>query len=90
MEKIVARRLTVMAEFQPILHSHQIEDRRQKSAINTVMALIHEVQANWRTRKRTYVTSFVTLDVKNAYPHIGLAQFARIYITIGLPEILIR
>ena len=79
-----------MAEFQLILHSHQIGGRRQKSAINAVMALIHEVQANWRTRKRTYVTSFVTLDVKNAYPHVGLAQFARVCMTIGLPEILIR
>jgi hypothetical protein len=40
MEKIVARRLAVMAEFKTLLHIHQIGGRRQKSAINTVMILI--------------------------------------------------
>jgi hypothetical protein len=40
MEKIIARRLAVIAEFKTLLHIYQIGDRRQKSAINAVMVLI--------------------------------------------------
>jgi hypothetical protein len=46
MEKIIARRLAVMAEFKTLLHMHQIGGRKQKSAINAVMVLIQKVQAN--------------------------------------------
>jgi hypothetical protein len=40
MEKIITRRLAVMAEFKTLLYMHQIGGRRQKSAINVVMVLI--------------------------------------------------
>jgi hypothetical protein len=40
MEKIIARRLAVMAKFKTLLHIHQIRDHRQKSIINAVMVLI--------------------------------------------------
>jgi hypothetical protein len=40
MEKIIARRLAVMAKFKTLLHMHQIGGRRQKFAINAVMVLI--------------------------------------------------
>jgi hypothetical protein len=40
MEKIVARRLAVIAEFKILLYMHQIGGRRQKSAINAVIILI--------------------------------------------------
>ena len=43
MEKIVARRLIVMAEFKTLLYMHQIGGRRQKSAIDAVMVLIQKV-----------------------------------------------
>jgi hypothetical protein len=46
MEKIIARRLAIMAEFKTLLHMHQIGGRRQKSAINAVMILIQKIQAN--------------------------------------------
>jgi hypothetical protein len=40
MEKIIARRLAVMAEFKTLLYIYQIGDRRQKSAIDAVIVLI--------------------------------------------------
>jgi hypothetical protein len=46
MEKIIVRKLAVIAEFKTLLHMHQIGGRRQKSAINAVMVLIQKVQAN--------------------------------------------
>jgi hypothetical protein len=90
MEKIIARRLAVIAEFKTLLHIHQIGGRRQKSAINAVMVLIQKMQANWRTRKRGSITSVLTLDIKNAYPTVRAAPFAKIYIRIKLPTELIK
>jgi Reverse transcriptase (RNA-dependent DNA polymerase) len=90
MEKIVARRLAVMAEFKTLLHMHQIGGRRQKSAIDAVMVLIQKVQANWRTRKRGSITSVLALDVKNAYPTVRAAPFAKICIQLKLPTELIK
>jgi hypothetical protein len=80
MEKIIARRLAVMAEFKTLLYMHQIGGRRQKSAINAVMVLIQKMQANWRTRKRDSITSVLALDIKNAYLTVRTAPFAKIYI----------
>jgi hypothetical protein len=90
MEKIIARRLAIMAEFKTLLHMHQIGGRRQKSAINAVMVLIQKIQANWRTRKRNSITSVLTLDVKNAYPTIRATPFAKICIQLKLPTELIK
>jgi hypothetical protein len=90
MEKIVTRRLAVIAEFKTLLHMHQIGGRKQKSAIDAVMVLIQKVQANWRTRKRGSITSVLALDVKNAYPTVRAAPFAEICILLGLPTELIK
>ena len=90
MEKIVARKLAVMAEFKTLLHMHQIRDRRQKSAIDAVMVLIHKMQANWRIRKRGSITSVLTLNIKNAYPTVRAAPFAKICIRMKLPTELIK
>jgi hypothetical protein len=40
MEKIIARRLVIMAEFKTLLYIYQIGGRRQKSVINAVIVLI--------------------------------------------------
>jgi Reverse transcriptase (RNA-dependent DNA polymerase) len=89
-EKIIAKRLAAIAKIKTLLHSHQIGGRKQKSAIDAVMALIYKVQANWRTRKRVnWVTSIVTLDVKNAFGHVGTAQFVTVCMKLGLPTELI-
>jgi uncharacterized membrane protein len=90
MEKIVARRLAIMIKFKTLLHMHQIGDRKQKSAINTVMVLIQKVQANWRTKKRDSITSILALDIKNAYPTVRAAPFAKICIQLKLPTELIK
>jgi hypothetical protein len=42
-EKIITRRLAIMAEFKTLLHMHQIGGRKQKSAINAVIVLIQKV-----------------------------------------------
>jgi hypothetical protein len=54
------------------------------------MVLIQKVQANWRTRKRGFITSILALDVKNAYPTVRAALFAKICIQLKLPTELIK
>jgi hypothetical protein len=90
MEKIIAQRLAIIAEFKTLLHMHQIGGRKQKSAIDAVMILIQKMQANWRTRKRDSITSVLALDIKNAYPTVRTAPFAKICIRMKLPTKLIK
>jgi hypothetical protein len=54
------------------------------------MVLIQKVQANWRIRKRGSITSVLVLDIKNAYPTIRTALFAKICIRMKLPTKLIK
>jgi hypothetical protein len=48
------------------------------------------MQANWRTRKRDSITSVLALDIKNAYPTVRAAPFAKICIRIKLLTELIK
>jgi hypothetical protein len=90
MNKIIAQRLAIMAEFKTLLYMHQIGGRKQKSAINIVMVLIQKMQANWRTRKRDFITSALILDIKNVYLTVRAAPFAKICIRMKLPTELIQ
>jgi hypothetical protein len=48
------------------------------------------VQANWRTRKRGFITSVLALDIKNAYLTVRAAPFAKICIRMKLLTELIK
>jgi hypothetical protein len=48
------------------------------------------MQANWRTRKRGSITSVLVLDIKNVYPTVRVASFAKICIRIKLSTELIK
>jgi hypothetical protein len=48
------------------------------------------MQANWRTRKRDSITSVLALNIKNAYPTVRAAPFAKICIRMKLPTELIK
>jgi hypothetical protein len=89
-EKIIARKLAIMAEFKTLLHIYQIKGRRQKSIINAVIILIQKMQANWRIRKRDSITSVLALDIKNAYLTVRITPFAKIYIRMKLPTEFIK
>ena len=42
-EKIIATRLSCLAESTDLLDSNQMDGRRQKSAINAVLSLVHNI-----------------------------------------------
>jgi hypothetical protein len=71
LEKLMAMRLGQLAESHDILHVNQIGGHPKWSAIDAVMVLMHDVEANV---KRGLVTSSLFLDVRGAFDNVSSAQ----------------
>src|SRR5438876_9337037 len=63
-EKIMAIRLAYLAETTNLLYFDQMGGRRKKSAIDTVMTLVHDIQF---AQKKKKITSALFIDVKGAF-----------------------
>jgi hypothetical protein len=74
-EKIVARRLSYLAEANQLLHPQQMGGRRQRTALDAAMALTHDIQCANRERE---VTSVLFMDVKGAFDHVSKAQLLQV------------
>src|SRR6266536_2607056 len=81
-EKIITARLTYLTKTTDLLYSNQISERRKKSAIDTIITLIHNIQVAKQDKK---VTSALFIDIKGAFNHISANQLIKIYINLGLP-----
>jgi hypothetical protein len=68
-EKIIATRLGYLAETTDLLHSEQIGSRSQKSAINTVIALTHDIQL---AKTEGLKSSCLFLNIKGAFDHVSI------------------
>ncbi len=67
-EKIIATRLAYLAKITDLLHFDQIGGRRKKSAIDTIITLIHDIQVAKQDKK---ITSALFIDVKGAFDHMS-------------------
>ncbi len=68
-EKIIATRLSKLAEVSDLLYEDQMRGRRQRSAVNAALCLTHDIQlANHH--KRTL--SALLLNIKRAFDHVSL------------------
>ena len=67
-EKIIAERLTFLANTLNIVYFDQMSSRRQISAVDAVMSLIHDVQLAKHENKST---SVLFMNVKEAYDHVS-------------------
>ena len=67
-EKIIATRLFFLAESTDLLDSDQIGGRRQNSAIDVVLSLVHDIQLAKHEKK---VTSILFIDIKKAFDHVS-------------------
>ena len=88
-EKILAKRLSNLAEIpnSDLLYHDQMGGRPRKSAIDSVLSLVHDIQlARHKNRK----TSTLFLDVKGAFDHVSVYQLLRICARLGLPRSLIK
>ena len=67
-ERILARRLSYLAETTSLLHPSQIGSRLHKSAIDAALLLKNEVETNKANKLKT---STLFLDVKGAFDHVS-------------------
>lgn len=85
-ERIMAQRLSHLAETTNLLHSSQIGGRLKKSAIDAALLLKHQVESN---KLRRWKTTTLFMDVKGAYDHVAKYRLLNILLELGLPLSLI-
>ena len=82
-EKIIATRLSYIAETTNLLEINQMSDRKQKSAIDAVMTLVHDIQLAKHENK---ATSVLFIDIKEAYDHVSANHLLKICQKLKLPK----
>ena len=82
-EKIIATRLSCLAESTDLLDSNQMGGRRQKSAIDAVLSLVHDIQL---AKHGKQVTSVLFMDIKGAFDHVSANQMLKICQKLQLPK----
>ena len=80
-KKIIARRLTYLANISNIVYFDQMGSRKQISAIDAVMSLVHDIQL---AKHNNEDTSVLFMDVKGAYDHVSANQLLKICQDLGL------
>lgn len=85
-EKIIATRLSYLAFTTDLLYHDQIGGRKQRSAIDAVMSLVHDIQA---AKSNKLITSALFLDIKGAFDHVSANKLLKICQKLGLPKSLI-
>ncbi|KAJ8063433.1 hypothetical protein OCU04_008652 [Sclerotinia nivalis] len=85
-ERILAQRLSYLAETTKLLHHSQMGGRQKKSAIDTVLLLTTEIERNSRIQKKT---SALFLDVKGAFDYVSKNRLLDICKKLHLPTSLI-
>ena len=81
-EKIIAVQLSYTAEINDkLLNFDQMEGRKQRSAIDAVLNLVHDAQM---TKSRGNTLICLLLDVKGAFDHVALKQLVKILIKLKI------
>jgi len=87
-EKIIAVQLFYTAEINnKLLNFDQMKGRKQRSAINAVLNLVHDVQMT-KSRENTLIC--LLLDVKEVFDHVVLKQLIKILIKLKISVNLIN
>ena len=81
-EKIIANRLSYLAENTDLLYPEQIGGRIQKSAIDAALALTHDIEL---ARNRGLKSSALLLDIKGAFDHVSKNQLLGFCQRLKLP-----
>ena len=68
-EKIIATRLSHLAESTDLLNFDQMGGRRQKSAIDAILSLVHDIQL---AKHEKQVTSILFMNIKGAFDHVSV------------------
>ena len=82
-EKIMANRLVYYGQVSSILHNDQYGGRKNKSAIDAVTHLIHDIQ-NAFVQNKVITAAF--LDIKGAFDYVSKNQLVKIMKKMKLPK----
>src|SRR6266487_6973205 len=82
-EKIIASRLAYLANTTNIVNFDQMGSRKQISAIDAVMSLVHDIQL---AKHDNEDTSVLFMDVKGAFDHVSANQLQKVCQNLGLPR----
>ena len=82
-EKIIAIRLSFLTKLIDLLDPDQIGDRRQNSAIDAILSLVHDIQLAKHEKR---VTSVLFMDIKGAFDHVSANQMLKICQKLQLPK----
>ena len=69
LERIIARRLSILAETTDLLDHSQIGGRLRKSAVDAAMLLTNKIQ---QAKQVKWKTSTLFLDIKGAFDHVAM------------------
>ena len=86
-KKIIATRLSHLAEHSNLLHNEQMRGRKNKSAIDASLCLVHDIQTAKNSRN---VFSCLFLDVKDAFNHVSTDRLIAILHKLRMSSQLIR
>ena len=82
-EKIIATRLSYLAETTDLLYPEQIGGRARKSAIDAALSLTHDIQI---ARNKGLKSSCLLLDIKGAFDHVSKNKLLGFCQRLGLPR----
>ncbi|KJZ71458.1 hypothetical protein HIM_09144 [Hirsutella minnesotensis 3608] len=88
LEKLYATRLSYLANTTGLLSPSQLGGRKQRSAIDTALLLLHHIQKEQESNKRA-ITSTLLLDIKGAFDYVSKEQLLRVLEGLDLPRALI-
>ena len=86
-EKIIATRLSHFAEHTNLLHNEQMRGRKNRSAIDASLCLLHDIQT---AKNFKNVFSCLFLDVKGAFNHVSTDRLIAILHRLKMSNQLIR
>ena len=86
-KKMIANRLAYWTQKSDLLDENQMNDRKNRSAIDIVMLLTHDIQKVFEKKE---ILSWVLLDVKEAFDHVLKTQLLNVMRQLKLSSQIIR
>jgi hypothetical protein len=82
LEKLMATHLSSMSESHNLLQPDQIRGRPQRSVIDAVMALVHDVNM---AKSRNHTSTALFLDVRGAFDNVSSDRLLHTLCHLGCP-----
>ena len=87
LEKLMASRLSHMAETMGLLHPDQMGGRPRRSAIDAALALTYETET---AMMRNRVASMLLMDVRGAFDNVNSLRLCNTMTEWGVPKVVIH